>query len=52
MPTDAVAVNRPTIGAGVRSGRKGRVDDIVAIERSQRSVDPLSSKSEFSVYEG
>lgn len=51
IPTDAVAVNRPNISTGVRSGRKGRVDDIVAIERSQRSVDPLSSKSEFSVYD-
>lgn len=51
MPTDAVAVNRPTIGTGVRSGRRGRVDDIVAIERSQRGVDPLSSKPKFGVYD-
>ena len=51
MPTDAVAVNRPTIGTGVRSGRRGRVDDVVAIERSQRGVDPLSSKPEFGVYD-
>lgn len=51
MPTDAVAVNRPTIGTGVRSGRKGRVDDVVAIERSQRGVDPLASKPEGSMYD-
>ena len=51
MPTDAVTVNRQPISTGVRSGRKGRVDDVVAIERSQRGVDPLSSKSEFSVYD-
>lgn len=50
MPTDAVAINRPTIGTGVRSGRKGRIDDVVAIKRSQRDIDPLASKSEFSVY--
>lgn len=53
MPTDAIAISRQPISTGVRSGRKGRVDDVIAIKRSQRNagVDPLASKKPYSNYD-